>query len=71
MAFIKVRDDETIESALRRFKKKVDNEGIIKDYKEKQFFMKPSMKKRLKRKESERKQKQKQRRKTYKLDNSR
>lgn len=60
MAKVVVRENESIESALRRFKRKVDNEGIIKEYKEKQFFMKPSLKKRLKRKECERKQKMKQ-----------
>ena len=52
---IVARENEDVESVLRRFKKYVENEGIIKDFKEKQYFVKPSMKKRLKKKESERK----------------
>lgn len=52
-----VRDNEELESALRRFKKIVETEGILKDYKEKQYFQKPSVKRRLKKKEAERKMK--------------
>ena len=55
MAQIFLRDDETIDSAIKRWKKKVENEGILKVYKEKQAFMKPSEKKRLKKKEAIRK----------------
>ena len=55
MAQVKARDNESIESLLRRFKKAVETEGIIREYKEKQYFQKPSMKRRLKQKETERK----------------
>jgi small subunit ribosomal protein S21 len=55
MAQIIVGKDEPLESAIRRFKKKVEAEGIIKSFKEKQFFVKPSAKKREKRKEALRK----------------
>jgi len=54
---IVARQDEELESMLRRFKKYVENEGILKDYKEKQYYQKPSVKRRLKKKESERKMK--------------
>jgi small subunit ribosomal protein S21 len=37
--------NESIESALRRFKKKLENEGIAKDFKEKQYYVKPSQQK--------------------------
>ena len=37
-----------IESALRRFKRQVQNEGIIKEVKRHSFFLKPGEKKRLK-----------------------
>jgi small subunit ribosomal protein S21 len=37
-----VGQNESIDSALKRFKKKLENEGITKEYKEKQFFVKPS-----------------------------
>lgn len=55
-----VGENENLESAIRRFKKIVDEEGIIKKYREKQYFMKPSMKRRLKKKESKRKEQQRQ-----------
>lgn len=57
MAMVTARENEELESMIRRFKKYVENEGILKDYKEKQFFQKPSAKRRLKKKESERKMK--------------
>ncbi len=51
-----VGDNETLESAIKRFKKKVDDEGILKTWKENQYFQKPSAKKREKMKESLRKE---------------
>jgi small subunit ribosomal protein S21 len=50
-----VGENESLESAIKRFKKIVDDERIIKDYKEKQYFIKPCQKRRLKRKEAQRK----------------
>lgn len=41
-----------LEQAMRVLKKKVQKEGIIKYYKEKQYFEKPSEKKRRKKKEA-------------------
>ena len=55
-ALVIVGDNETLESAIKRFKKKVDDEGILKTWKEKQYFQKPSAKKREKMKESLRKE---------------
>ncbi|PYS38983.1 MAG: 30S ribosomal protein S21 [Acidobacteria bacterium] len=48
MAEIQIYDGESIESALRRFKRQVQQEGIIKDVKRHSFFLKPGEKKRLK-----------------------
>lgn len=56
MAYVKVRDGEHLEAALKRFNRKVESERIIKDFKERQYFVKPSKKRRLKKKEAERKQ---------------
>jgi small subunit ribosomal protein S21 len=39
---VKIRKNEQLEKALRRFKKKVDRENIIKDAKNKRHFEKPS-----------------------------
>ena len=46
MAEIKVQEGESIENALRRFKRKVQQEDIIKDIKKHSFYLKPGDKKR-------------------------
>ena len=48
MAEIKVREGESIENALRRFKRKVQQEDIIKDIKKHSFYLKPGDKRRAK-----------------------
>jgi ribosomal protein S21 len=46
MAFVISKEKESFENLLRRFKKKVLDEHIISDYREKTYFMKPSEKRR-------------------------
>ena len=41
MAEIKLQEGESIENALRRFKRKVQQEDIIKDIKKHSFYLKP------------------------------
>jgi small subunit ribosomal protein S21 len=48
MAFISVNHNESIESALRRFKRKVISEEIIKDLKKHAHFIPPGQKAKLK-----------------------
>lgn len=48
MAEIHLQDGESLESALKRFKRKVLQEEIIKDTKRHAFYLKPGQKKRLK-----------------------
>lgn len=48
MAFIYLQEGESLESALRRFKRKVQQEDIIKEVKKHSFFLKPGEKKRIK-----------------------
>ncbi|MGE3468034.1 MAG: 30S ribosomal protein S21 [Pyrinomonadaceae bacterium] len=48
MAFITVNNNESIESALRRFKRKVISEEIIKDLKKHSHFIPPGQKAKLK-----------------------
>ena len=48
MAEIKMQEGESIENALRRFKRKVQQEDIIKDIKKHSFYMKPGDKRRAK-----------------------
>ena len=48
MAEVKVQEGESIESALRRFKRKVQQEDIIKEVKKHSFYLKPGERKRVK-----------------------
>jgi small subunit ribosomal protein S21 len=48
LAEVRTFEGESIESALRRFKRQVQQEGIIKEVKKHSFYMKPGEKKRLK-----------------------
>ncbi len=48
MSTIKVGENENLESALRRFKRKCSRDGIIGDLRKKEFYEKPSVKKRKK-----------------------
>jgi small subunit ribosomal protein S21 len=48
VAEIQVHEGETLESALRRFKRKVQQEDIIKEIKRHSFYLKPGEKKRVK-----------------------
>ena len=48
VAEVKIQEGESIESALRRFKRKVQQEDIIKDIKKHSFYLKPGDKKRAK-----------------------
>ncbi|NWF84828.1 MAG: 30S ribosomal protein S21 [Bryobacteraceae bacterium] len=48
MAEVIVQEGETLESALRRFKRKVQQEDIIKEIKKHSYYMKPGEKARVK-----------------------
>ena len=48
MAEVQVHEGETLESALKRFKRKVLQEDIIKEIKRHSFYLKPGQKKRVK-----------------------
>ena len=48
MAEVVVQDGETVESALRRFKRKVQQEDIIKEIKRHSYYLKPGEKRRTK-----------------------
>jgi small subunit ribosomal protein S21 len=47
---IKLRKGEPIDRAIRRLKKRLDREGVIRDVRAKRYFEKPSDKKRIARK---------------------
>jgi len=48
LAEVRIQEGESIENALRRFKRKVQQEDIIKEVKKHSFYLKPGEKKRIK-----------------------
>jgi len=48
MPIIKVREDESLENALRRFKRKCEKSGILSELKKRQHYEKPSAKRKRK-----------------------
>jgi len=48
LAFIVLEEGESIESALRRFKRKVQQQAIIKEIKKHSIYYKPGERKRMK-----------------------
>jgi small subunit ribosomal protein S21 len=48
VAEVELHNGESLESALRRFKRKVLNEDIIKEIKRHSYYLKPGQKKRVK-----------------------
>ena len=47
MIFVHVGDNEPFERALRRFKKKYEKAGVLRDVRKKSYYMKPSDAKRI------------------------
>jgi small subunit ribosomal protein S21 len=45
---VTVREDEPFENALRRFKRKCEKSGILTELKKRQYFEKPSVKRKRK-----------------------
>ncbi len=52
MIEVNVRDNEPLERALRRFKKKWERAGVLRDVRRKSFYIKPSVEKRESRKKA-------------------
>ena len=48
MIIVPVKDGENIERALKKFKRKFERTGVIKEHRSRQQYDKPSVKKRLK-----------------------
>jgi small subunit ribosomal protein S21 len=48
MAVVRIRDGESFESALRRFKKQVEKAGILSELRKREHYEKPSVKKKRK-----------------------
>lgn len=48
MSTVRVGENENVESALRRFKRKCSRDGIIGDLRKKEFYEKPSVRRKKK-----------------------
>ncbi|MFQ5778442.1 MAG: 30S ribosomal protein S21 [Terriglobia bacterium] len=48
MAEVRIQEGESLESLLRRFKRKVQHEDVIKEIKKHAYFLKPGQKRRIK-----------------------
>lgn len=52
MSIVRVGENENIDSALRRFKRKCSRDGIIGDLRKKEFYESPSVKRKKKAEEA-------------------
>ena len=52
MSIVRVGENENIDSALRRFKRKCSRDGIIGDLRKKEFYESPSVKRKKKSEEA-------------------
>jgi len=52
---VEVHQNESLERALKRFKRKLQREGVLREYRNRKFYEKPSVKKRRKIKEAAKK----------------
>ena len=64
MAEVRIQQGESIEGALRRFKRKVQQEDIIKDIKKHSYYLKPGDKRRAKQALARKRSRKKMRRET-------
>lgn len=65
MVEIKVRENESLESALKRFKRQIQRDGIIQDIKKHEYYEKPSEVRKRKMIAAKKREKQRARRASY------
>ncbi len=54
MAMVLLKEGEPLEKALRRFKRKVENAGILKELRQREHYLKPSIRRKEKQRLAER-----------------
>jgi len=52
-----IQDNESLDKALKRFKKKYEKAGILKEFRRRQFYVKPSVDKKMNKERAVRKTK--------------
>ncbi len=50
-----VRENETLDDALRRFKRQVNKAGVLSETKKREYYLKPGLKRKLKAEQARRK----------------
>lgn len=65
MVFIKLREGEGVDDALRRFKRECEKNGVLREVKRREHYLPPSLKRKLKAAESRRKLLRSRRRRTF------
>ena len=60
MTEVKVREDESIDAALRRFKRECERAGLMTEIKRREYYESPSVRRKRKAAEARRKQKRRQ-----------
>ncbi len=56
MVWIKLRENESIEEALRRFKRQCERDGVMQEIKKREYYESPSVRRKKKMAEAKRKQ---------------
>ncbi|MBI4056447.1 MAG: 30S ribosomal protein S21 [Elusimicrobia bacterium] len=62
MVFVKLREGESIEEALRRFKRECERNGVLREIKRREFYLPPSVRRKLKAQEARRRMRRMRRR---------
>jgi len=57
---VKVREDESIDAALRRFKRECERAGLMTEIKKREYYESPSVRRKRKATEAKRKQRRRQ-----------
>ena len=65
MVFVKVRDAEHLEEAIKRFKRECEKNGILREIKRRETYTPPSVKRKLKSEEAQRRARRTKRRRFY------
>lgn len=47
MIKVVIQDGESVDKALKRFKKKYEKSGVLKEFRRRQFFVKPSVERKM------------------------
>ena len=47
MIKVVIQDRESVDKALKRFKKKYEKSGVLKEFRRRQYFVKPSVEKKM------------------------